>query len=234
MIKEFQILGERCSGTTYLARVLELNFNIKQTQKFHSKHFFGFNDYNNSDDVLFIGIVRNAHTWINSLYNQPWHLSYNSCKNTHAILNNEIYSMYPHESRKDKTKTDLNKHGNKQRKEGDEMLMDRNIYTGERYKNIFDLRYTKLHYQLNDMPKKVKYYIFIKYEDLRDNFIETMNKFKQIKELSVKNIEKFPINTSYYKTSKRIFKINTNNEIKEIDVINHNDFNVETEKSIGY
>lgn len=234
MISEFQILGERCSGTTYIARVLELNFDIKQTQKFHSKHFFGFSEYKNSDNVLFIGIVRNAHTWINSLYKQPWHLSYNSCKNTTAILNNQIYSMKPHETRKNQPKADLNKHGNKKKSEGVEMLEDRNIYTGERYKNIFELRYTKLNYQIEDMPHKVKHYIFIKYEDLRDNFIETMNKFKEIKELNIKNLDQFPQNTPYYKTSKRTFKINTNYIIKESDVLNHTDYNKEIEKSIGY
>ena len=42
-----------------------------------------------------------------------------------------------------------------------EIMEDRNIYTGERYKNIFELRYTKMKFLSEDLPNKVKHYTFI-------------------------------------------------------------------------
>ena len=35
-----------------------------------------------------------------------------------------------------------------------EIMHDRNIYTGVRYKNIFELRHTKIKWMLEDLPNK--------------------------------------------------------------------------------
>jgi len=53
-------------------------------------------------------------------------------------------------------------------------MEDRNIFTKERYKNIFELRYTKLKYMTEVLPQKVKHCIFIRYEDLLDDFENTI------------------------------------------------------------
>ena len=74
MIHTVTIYGERCSGTNYLENLLINNFDVEITWIYGRKHFFGFNDLNNSDDVLFIGIVRNIFDWINSLYREKHHL----------------------------------------------------------------------------------------------------------------------------------------------------------------
>jgi len=50
------------------------------------------------------------------------------------------------------------------------------IYTKNRYKNIYELRKVKYDYLLNDLPKKVKHYYFLKYEDLRDDYENTLDK----------------------------------------------------------
>lgn len=65
-----------------------------------------------------------------------------------------------------------------------EIMEDRNIYTG-------------------DLPKKVKNYVFIKYEDLLNNFENTMNKIKNAG-LDVKPDINFPLNTKFYKNNKNI------------------------------
>lgn len=36
---------------------------------------FGFNDLSDSDETLFIGIVREPVDWIMSFCNQPWHVA---------------------------------------------------------------------------------------------------------------------------------------------------------------
>ena len=73
-MKEFTIYGERCSGTNYLEELLLLNFDVEIVWDYGWKHFFGFDDLTNSDDTLFIGIIRNLEDWINSLYREKHHL----------------------------------------------------------------------------------------------------------------------------------------------------------------
>lgn len=65
-------------------------------------------------------------------------------------------------------------------KEQTERMEDRNIYTGERYKNIFELRHTKLKWMLEDLPNKVDNCIFIRYEDLINDFEKTLIKIKDM------------------------------------------------------
>ena len=74
MIQKVTIYGERCSGTNYLEKLLKINFDIEVIWCYGWKHFYGFSDLSNSDDVLFIGIIRNITDWTNSLYRTPYHL----------------------------------------------------------------------------------------------------------------------------------------------------------------
>ena len=63
MITKVKIYGERCSGTNYLKKILELNFDIEfADDTFGHKHFFGWQNGRIKkwgDDILFICIVRN-------------------------------------------------------------------------------------------------------------------------------------------------------------------------------
>ena len=166
MIKKFTIYGERCSGTTYLEALIRTNFDVKITWEYGWKHFFGFDEekLKESEDTLFICIVRNPVDWINSFYRKQhhWYLKNNkrlsNIQKLYYFLNKEFWSCNDND-----TKNILN-----------EIMKDRNIYTNNRYKNIFELRHTKLKYIIEDLPKKVKNYIFIRYEDLLNNFINTM------------------------------------------------------------
>ena len=98
MITKFTILGERRSGTNFLEECILKNFDINLTWEYGWKHFFGFNTYENSDDTLFIAIVRDPHTWMNSLYRKPFHLQKNLRKNIHNFLNDEFWSFYDHKN----------------------------------------------------------------------------------------------------------------------------------------
>lgn len=182
MIQKYTIYGERCSGTNYLEELMTLNFDIPITWDYGHKHFFGFQDLTNSDDTLFIGIVREPYEWINSFYREQHHLPENF-KNIHHFLNNEFYSLHLH--------------GNKE-----EIMEDRNMCNpSQRYKNIFEMRNTKLSFLLYYIPSRVKNYILIRYEDLMSDFQNTMYKIFQ-KGLKVKHNIEFPINTSNYKNLK--------------------------------
>jgi len=180
-ITRFTIYGERCSGTNYLQELIELNFDVETTWDYGWKHFFGFNDVSRSDDTLFICIIRDPYTWLNSLYRIPHHITHQIRGDPTKFLNNEVFSYDDHAGSLDETK---------------EIMTDRHIYTNERYKNIFELRYTKLHYLTKELPAKVKHHIFIQYEDLLYDFKNTMNRIKSTG-LKVKENIVFPENTKY-------------------------------------
>lgn len=198
MLTKITIYGERCSGTNYLEQLLMLNFNIEIVWTYGWKHFFGFNDLSNSEDTLFIGIVRNLTDWINSLYREKHHLPPELTKNIDTYLNNTFYSI-----------NDNN----------EELMNDRNIETNERYKNIFELRHIKNKFLIEVMPTLVKNYCLITYDDLVDDFVTIMYKIKNYN-LQIKNNIKFPLNTIYYKDTKHIFNKNKNkNIIKDKSII---------------
>jgi hypothetical protein len=180
MITHVTIFGERGSGTNYLEQLLLTNFDVKVVWPFFWKHFFGFHTFPNSDHILFLGIVRNVHDWINSVYRSPHHFPKSLTENEETFLHKEVYSVDDR---------------------GNEMMQDRNIYTKERYKNIFELRYVKMRFLLEDMPKLVQHYLLITHDNLLHNFVETMKQIQRFS-LPVKMGIEFPINVSYYMKNK--------------------------------
>ncbi len=175
-ITEYCILGERCTGTNYLQKLIETNFNLKEvTHKYGWKHFFGFSDYKDSDNVLFIGLVRDPFQWLGSLNKKKHHLAPHLRKNMRTLLRSEFFSIY-----------DEAGHGPKY---GREIMEDRNIFTGKRYKNIVELRNTKNKFLLDVMQNKVKNYILLRYEDLSSKTFEQLENFKNKFNLTQKNPE---------------------------------------------
>ena len=196
-MKKVTIYGERCSGTNYLEELLLLNFDVELVWDYGWKHFFGFNDLTNSDDTLFIGIIRNLEDWINSLYREKHHLPTHLTKNIDTFLTNPVYSLI----------------------DGHEIMSDRNIDTGERYKNIYELRLVKNKYLIEKMPKLVKHYCLITHDDLVDSFLDVMNKLKNCG-LKIKDNINFPLNIKYFKKEKNIlFKKKENTILKEKIII---------------
>ena len=107
------------------------------------------------------------------------------------------------------------------------------MYTKKRYKNIFELRHTKIKWLLEDLPKKVDNYIFIRYEDLIDNFENTMKKIEKAG-LKIKNPKSFPTNVYTYKKGSKLFKPKKINVITKKDIFNHPDFNNYYENILNY
>lgn len=197
MIKKYTIYGERCSGTNYLMNLMDLNFDVQITWDYGWKHFFGFQDklLQTSDDTLFICIVRNPVDWINSFYREKHHLllKYNTTLDDetklYEFLNAEFWSFDDSNNNYDTSK---------------EIMEDRNIYTKERYKNIFELRHIKLKWLLTELPNKVKNYILIRYEDLINDFNHTLLQIKNTG-LNFKENITIPLNSKYYKNTTEIF-----------------------------
>lgn len=185
-IKRFTIYGERSSGTNYLEKLININFDIPITWDYGFKHFFGFEDFKNSDDVLFICIVRNITDWMNSLFKHGHNLEKDVYSSKENFLNNHFITKYDSWDSK-------RYYGNKSHIFG----QDLNLITKQTYKNVFELRHTKLHYLNEILPKLVKNIIIIRHEDLIYNFNETMDKIKN-KGLIVKKDIDFPVNSNLY------------------------------------
>lgn len=150
MIKKFTVFGERCSGTTLLEQSILENFHIQLTLEFGQKHFFGFYEFcnnQNENDTLFIGIIRHPINWIYSFYVEEVN---NDLSN---FLTDEVYSVDS---------------------DGQIIKADLNMLNEKKYRNIFELRKIKNDYLANVLPNKVKNYILIRYEDLRDNYTKIM------------------------------------------------------------
>jgi len=181
MVKKFTILGERCSGTNYLEELMLENFDIEITWDYGWKHHFGWYNFQKTEEediTLFIGIVRHPIYWINSFFEKQHHIEGRPLP-IYKFLINSGYSV------------DDN---------GDIIRESLNFITGNKYKNIFELRFLKNYYLINTMPNNVKNYILINYENLRDNTekILTMIENKYLltrKHLIFKNI-------TYYKKEK--------------------------------
>lgn len=158
-ITKFVVYGERCSGTNYLENTISENFNLKLSNDYGHKHFFCFESLQNSDDTLFIGIIRNPIYWINSFSRELWHVPQEN-KALDNFLTKPFYSIYENSN--------------------DIILKDLNYINNKPYSNIFELRKIKNFFLINVMPKRVKNYILITYESLLYNYDYTLNFIKNI------------------------------------------------------
>jgi len=198
MVNKFTIYGERCSGTNYLEGLITRNFNATVTWDFGWKHFFGLNDLSDSDDTLFVGIVRDPTDWLNSLYMTPHHLPIHLCpKSLPPILQNNMTAqrnIHNNNAYRFLNDTFWSVHNG--------VKIDHHIYTKKNYKNIFEMRHTKLKFLKEDMPKKVKHFILIKYEDLMNDFDATMDRIRAAGDLEIKAGVPYPLNIYTYKAVK--------------------------------
>lgn len=208
IITKFTILGERCSGTNYLEQLIKLNFGLELTWEFGFKHFFYPRDYIDSGNVLFIGIIRNPVSWIKSLYQNPYHLNADLMQNKFNYLNHEFWSLMG-----DVTHCTT------------ERLADRNYETGNRYKNIFELRKLKLKYLTEKMYKNVENYVLIRYEDLVNNLDNILTMLKE-------NFKLIP--QSGYPVFLEHIPRHYVSPISDDEILNHPDLSYETEIKVGY
>ena len=220
MIKNFTIFGERCSGTNFLEKSIIENFEIDITWKYGWKHFFGHHNFTNDneeDETLFICIIRDPIDWINSLLIDKHHMPKENIKDINTFLFNTFYSV---------KNIDTN----------EEILEDRNMITKQRYKNIFELRKVKNDFLIIKLPKLVKNYVIIKYEDLRDNFYNVMY-YLQINFNLIKKNDVFFKSIKYYNGWKESDKYYEKKDIKLNDFIINiliNNLDVHQENILNY
>jgi hypothetical protein len=161
-LKYFTIIGERCSGTTFIECAIKWNFKLEYYPTCR-KHFFGHDnsvfDSEKMKETLVIYVTRDPVEWIDSLFKRLHHVAPQNKKSIYNFLNNEFYSIHELEPVK-----------------WQELMEDRNIITKERYRNIFELRKVKNNFILETLPKLVDNVQVIRYENLRENYEVTLEK----------------------------------------------------------
>ncbi len=139
-ICKFTIIGERHSGTNWLERILVSRLQLPLTWEYGSKHFINPspNHLASGDDTLFVCITRNIYDWIGGFFRLPHHVDKSLTNNLHDFL---LYEW----------KSDI---------------IDKNYWTNKPYKNIFELRKSKLEFIHTLLPYIVQNIVVTRYEDL--------------------------------------------------------------------
>jgi hypothetical protein len=197
MLKYFFILGERCSGTNYLHHLIEKNFHLEY-KEWHHKHFFGFSDYPDSDETLFLAIVRHPVEWLASFRKTPHHLEYRGELAPKSMpwrdfLEMPIKSIHTFKADQERFK-DLER--------GQEIVTDRNMVTKSGYRDVFELRRVKNQFLIDRMPELVKSYHLVCYESLVDHFDEYLSTLRD--RFSLKPRESEWVKHYLYKSSETV------------------------------
>ena len=175
-IKRVCILGERVSGTCFVQSLISSNTKLKIDSSYGHKHFFQDIDKickENTSDVLFVFITRDVISWLSSMKNTPYHadIPIRRCKDFSKFIRMEWSCVHDNTS----GVSELDK------RYGTEMMNERDPYTGEKFKNVIEMRTAKADHCMA-IGKMVENFVHIRYEDVRDDpdkFIEYLtNEFK--------------------------------------------------------
>ena len=191
-IEKFVVYGERHCGTKFLEASLK-SFNINQTKFFGHKHWIGWAKSERLQfemHTLFVCIVRDPYSWITAFFDLPHHVHLSNRMNLEKFMLNEWHSV-----NKDKS----------------EILEDRNFITGQRYKNIFEMRQVKNQYMLETLSILVRNYVFLSYENLSLNYYNIMDILKH--RFNLEQTKDFPVpnRVAYRDISSEHKKIINNN-----------------------
>ena len=199
-LKSFAILGERCSGTNYLSKLLEINFELSNVNNkcCRNKHWFPWKHTPLMSNCLFVGISRQYDDWLASLYRNPWHLEPSCCDSWESLNSKPIRSYSGVNS--------MFVNRDTRWRSGLEKPCVNNLI--EEHADIRELRDTKLKYLTQQAKHDFPYYFYIEYEYLRDNWKEVLLDLQKQFNLSV--TERFPCNWLYYKDTNQLWERSQN------------------------
>ena len=215
MIKDYSIFGERHSGTKIITSLLQNNLKLEFTVRYGVKHWYiksleprppinTTTDYSvegdihiNSDNTLFIFVIRHPFTWVPAMFKRPYHMGNIDRSNIMNFIKDEALSF--------------GKNHKKQWK-----FNEKGFYFIERHDNIIDLRNKKYEHFYN-LRNHVKNFEIIKYENFLQDIRRIINKYNL--PLKHDNFKSVIVNYPTYNLSnevKKHIKDNLNNEIDEI------------------
>jgi len=184
-ITKFTVFGERNSGTTYLEKTLKKMLKLKYTKEYGFKHWYikdleprgikntttdneCIKNINDSDDTLFIVIVRNVYDWVKSMYKKPHHMKnidkssiYNFISKKYICFENKCQNNH---KKNNNTPWCINKD-------------NKYPYFIEESTNLIELRNLKNNHFYN-LKNNVKHYFLVRQEHLLDDIKKMINQHK--------------------------------------------------------
>jgi len=229
-INGLQIYSERCSGSTYLNRLLLANFSFEKNQNFGPKHFSPWfslpighycgphHHYTleGNEETLFIVIFRDPYDWLRSFHRNPWHASGRLWGRPFGEFIRSAWEVDDPELKKTISP-----------------LIDRDPKTKQLFKNVIKLRTAKI-YNMMMVKDLVNNIYYINYEVLREYPEEVINEIAKIFGLTPKipftNIIRYKGNQQ-----KKIYNKKTYRRIRKKDLRYINEqLDHGLEESIGY
>ncbi|WP_136442499.1 hypothetical protein [Pacificoceanicola onchidii] len=154
---QFQVLGERASGTNLLRKTIEKNLDIPRTEGLGWKHGFP-HMVAIPEQFLIICIVRNAVDWVKSMYARPWHVHPQlQALDYSGFIRHEWASVVDRPEDFELTHPELSV-------KGAVLQLDRHPVTGLAFDTIFAMRSAKLR-ALAGMANRGRNCVFIRLED---------------------------------------------------------------------
>lgn len=168
MINRIQLYAERHTGSKWLTQMIKDSFGIENPWGFGWKHwFFDSKKINETDtsNYLFIFLCRNPYQWIAAMNQTPHHAR-------PKLKGLDLDTFIKEEWECEWTKRDVPWITDEMN--FTEMMNERNPDTGERFKNIVELRNYKNREFLS--LKEKEHFHIVRYEDMRDNPVKIINK----------------------------------------------------------
>lgn len=184
-LTKFAVFGERNSGTKYLISTLNKNTNLAHTYEYGFKHWYIKNfqprgrpngttdneclkplDGGDSDNTIFIFIVRNPYDWCASMYKRPYHMKRMNKSNLFNFVRTK-YIAYENKCPKDHRK------GSKTPWKIDPRTKK---YFIDDANNLVDLRNRKNKHFYN-LKNKVKHFYLIRQEHFKEDIAKMAETF---------------------------------------------------------
>lgn len=174
MITQFTVLGERCSGTNYLAELLKLNFDLQLHQPYW-KHGFQVWPQPSPDTAattLYVGIHRNLEPWLESLFREQHHMT--ETRDRWKFLTQRAMldpNRLPH--------------------------LTKEAAARERYPSLFALHKSKYRFLTTEAPKRYPHFVLLRYETLKSRPISALQMLRA--RFNLPAAPAFPSNYTLYK-----------------------------------
>ena len=168
---KIQIFSERCSGSNFMESVLTTNHTGAEiTWEYGWKHFFPEKEMKSDPGLNVVVLARSPFRWLRSLHRQPWHVA---PRLTGLSFSDFIRQEWECVRNKDSCikKTDPSWNT--------EMLFERHPKTGERFRNVLEMRIVK-HQEWLKLSHLNPNFISVSYEEIAKSPKHLLQKICQI------------------------------------------------------
>lgn len=180
-IEQFQVFGERRSGTNYVASLVSENTSLNEMRRFGWKH--GLPAYPVLPEAcLFIVVLREPIDWLKALYRAPFEVAPELQKlDFKSFIRAEWESIYT------PRKSGWRGHGYEldySLGRGEVLQLDRHPIAGRKYKNVLELRNVKLAGHLSLLVRGVNC-VVVRYEEVNRDIDHLLATLRDVFDVSV-------------------------------------------------